>query len=66
MPEITPPNASGSPSIARPWACGADVSLRTIAKEADVGVATASRHFPDRDGLHRAVIEPKERVEPTA
>ena len=36
---------------------GPDVSLRTIAKEAGVGVATASRHFPDRDGLYLAVIE---------
>lgn len=36
---------------------GPDVSLRTIAKEAGVGVATASRHFPDREGLYLAVIE---------
>lgn len=36
---------------------GPDVSLHTIAKEADVGVATASRHFPDRDDLYRAVLE---------
>ena len=36
---------------------GPDVSLRTIAKEADVGVATASRHFPNRDDLYRAVLE---------
>lgn len=36
---------------------GADVSLRTIAKEAGVGVATASRHFPDRNDLYRAVLE---------
>ena len=36
---------------------GPDVSLCTIAKEAGVGVATASRHFPDREGLYLAVIE---------
>lgn len=36
---------------------GPDVSLRTIAKEAEVGVATASRHFTDRDDLYRAVRE---------
>lgn len=36
---------------------GPDVSLRVIAKEANVGVATASRHFPDRDDLYRAVLE---------
>lgn len=36
---------------------GPDVSLRTIAKEAGVGVVTASRHFPDRDDLYRAVLE---------
>ena len=36
---------------------GPDVSLRTIAKEAGVGVATASRHFPDRGDLYRAVME---------
>lgn len=36
---------------------GPEVSLRTIAKEAEVGVATASRHFPTRDDLYRAVLE---------
>lgn len=36
---------------------GADVSIRTIAKEADVGVATATRHFPDKEDLYRAVLE---------
>ncbi len=35
---------------------GIDVSMRAIAKEAGVGVATATRHFPDRDGLLEAVI----------
>ncbi len=36
---------------------GPKVSLRTIAKEAEVGVATASRHFPTKDDLYRAVLE---------
>ena len=36
---------------------GPGVSLRNIAKEAGVGVATASRHVPDRDELVRAVLE---------
>ena len=36
---------------------GPGVSLRNITKEAGVGVATASRHFPDRDELFRAVLE---------
>lgn len=34
---------------------GADVSLRAIAKEADVGIATVSRHFPDRITLIDAI-----------
>lgn len=36
---------------------GADVSLRAIAKEAGVGVATATRHFPERNDLYRAVLD---------
>lgn len=36
---------------------GADVSLREIARDAEVGVATANRNFPDRITLFRAVIE---------
>ena len=34
---------------------GANVSMRAIAKEAGVGVATVSRHFPDRITLFDAI-----------
>jgi len=36
---------------------GVDVSVREIATEAGVGVATLYRHFPSRDGLVDAVLE---------
>ena len=36
---------------------GADVSMRAIAKEAGVGVATVSRHFPEREDLVQAVVD---------
>lgn len=36
---------------------GPGVSMRTIAKEAGVGVATATRHFPERGLLREAVLE---------
>lgn len=34
---------------------GANVSMRAIAKEAEVGIATVSRHFPDRITLFDAI-----------
>lgn len=36
---------------------GPDVSMRTIAKAAKVGVATVTRHFPERTELLNAVSE---------
>lgn len=36
---------------------GSGVSMRAIAREAGVGVATATRHFPDRVTLCEAVFE---------
>ncbi|WP_291314017.1 TetR/AcrR family transcriptional regulator [Corynebacterium sp. UBA2622] len=36
---------------------GVEVSMRAIAKEAGVGVATVTRHFPDRACLLHAVVE---------
>lgn len=36
---------------------GLKVSLRTVAQEAQVGIATLYRHFPSREDLLRAVVE---------
>jgi AcrR family transcriptional regulator len=35
---------------------GADVSMRDIARRADVGLATLLRHFPTREGLFEALL----------
>ncbi|HEY0240931.1 MAG TPA: helix-turn-helix domain-containing protein [Friedmanniella sp.] len=35
---------------------GADASLRLVAREADVGLATLLRHFPSRDALLEALL----------